>query len=62
MKENILQGDYEKRSGSKGMGIGLTLIHTLTKSFNGSLYIADRIKGDHTKGTNFILVFPEFTS
>ncbi len=61
MKENILQGDYEKRSGSKGMGIGLTLIHTLTKSFNGSLYIADRIKGDHTKGTNFILVFPEFT-
>lgn len=60
MKDNILKGDYKKRVGSMGMGIGLTLIHTLTKSFNGSLYIEDKLKGDHTKGTNFILVFPEF--
>jgi len=60
MKENILKGDYKKRESSMGMGIGLTLIHTLTKSFNGSLYIEDKVKGDYTKGTNFILVFPEF--
>ena len=60
LKENILKGEYEKRKGSTGMGIGLIIIQTLTRTFDGSLYIEERIKGDYTKGTNFILVFPEY--
>jgi K+-sensing histidine kinase KdpD len=49
-----------KREGSPGMGMGLTLIQTLLKAFNASLSIEDKIKGNPSKGTNFIIVFPKF--
>lgn len=58
LKDKILKGEYAKRPGSPGMGIGLTLIQVLLKSFNASLFIEDKIKDNPSKGTNFILIFP----
>ncbi len=60
MKHKILNGEYAKREGSPGMGMGLTLIQTLLKAFNASLSIEDKIKGNPSKGTNFIIVFSKF--
>jgi signal transduction histidine kinase len=60
MKHKILNGEYVKRDGSPGMGLGLTLIQTLLKSFDASLFIEDNFKGKPSKGTNFIVVFPKF--
>jgi len=51
-KDKILKG-------AKGMGIGLSLITKIIKSYNGKLWVQDRFKGDYTKGSNFILLIPE---
>jgi signal transduction histidine kinase len=61
-KENIFQGmKYQSRL-SKGMGIGLSLVGKLITLYGGSIYVKDRIKGDHTQGSNFILLIPKTTS
>ena len=48
---------YDK---SKGMGIGLSLVKKIVDSYNGEIWVEDRINGDHLNGSNFILLIPEF--
>ena len=42
------------------MGIGLSLVAKLIELCGGKVSIEDRIKGDHTQGSNFILWIPQF--
>jgi len=58
-KENIFLEGYKDLKGGKGMGIGLSLITQIIKSYRGRIWVEDRIKGDHTKGSNFIVLIPE---
>ncbi len=58
-KENIFLEGYKDLKGGKGMGIGLSLITQIIKSYKGRIWVEDRIKGDHTKGSNFIVLIPE---
>ena len=59
-KKNIIfkRGNRELK-GSKGMGLGLSLVSKILNSFNGKIWVEDRVKGDHTKGSNFIILLPE---
>ena len=57
LKKKILKGEYTKRDGSPGMGMGLTLVQTLLKIFDASLFIEDAVKGKPEEGTNFIIIF-----
>ena len=41
-----------------GMGIGLSLVNLIVERFEGKIWVEDRIKGDSTKGSNFIVMFP----
>jgi len=60
-KEKIFQGmQYQSRL-SKGMGIGLSLVSKLIDLCGGKIFVEDRIKGDYSQGTNFILMIPEAT-
>ncbi len=43
---------------SKGMGLGLYLVKTLVDSYNGMVWVEDRIIGDHTKGARFVVMLP----
>ncbi|TXT53300.1 MAG: putative Histidine kinase [Promethearchaeota archaeon] len=45
---------------SKGMGLGLSLVAKFIELCKGKIYLEDRIKGDHTRGCNFIILLKEF--
>lgn len=42
-----------------GMGIGLSLVKRIIDGYKGQIRVEDSIKGDHTKGSNFIILIPE---
>jgi len=42
-----------------GMGLGLSLVKNIVESHNGEISIQDKVPGDNTKGSNFVLLLPE---
>jgi len=58
-KQVIFEENYKKRTGSKGMGLGLSLVAKLLDLCEGKIWVEDRIKGDYTQGSNFIILMPE---
>ncbi len=58
-KELIFQKGHEEHKGVKGMGLGLSLSKKIIEKYNGEIWIEDRIKGDYSKGSNFIILIPE---
>ena len=57
-KEIIFQDAHMKSRHSKGMGIGLSLVAKLTELYHGKICVENRIRGDWTKGSNFIVLIP----
>lgn len=51
--------NYKKRKGCKGMGLGLSLVAKLLDLCDGKIWVEDRVKGDHTQGSKFIILIPE---
>jgi signal transduction histidine kinase len=58
-KKHIFEENYKKRTGSKGMGLGLSLVAKLLDLCEGKIWVEDRINGDYTRGSNFIILIPE---
>jgi signal transduction histidine kinase len=44
---------------ASGMGIGLSLVKKIINSYNGKIWVEDRIKGEFAKGSNFVFLIPE---
>jgi len=42
-----------------GMGIGLSLVKRILDRYKGQIRVEDSVRGDHTKGSNFIILIPE---
>ena len=55
----IFQKGFQKDKGGRGMGLGLSLVKKIIKSYNGQIWVEDKVKGDYTKGSNFIILIPE---
>ncbi len=55
----IFKSGYKNSKTTKGMGFGLSLVKKIIESYQGQIKVKDKIKGDHTKGSNFILLIPE---
>ncbi len=58
-KELIFERGYkgEKRVG--GRGLGLSLVKQIITSYSGHIWVEDRVQGDYSKGSNFIILIPE---
>ena len=44
--------------GAKGTGLGLSVSKTLTEVFGGTIKVEDRVPGEYSKGTVFIVTLP----
>ena len=55
VKPSIFKRGYRKDKNVEGMGLGLSLVSQIIKSYQGKISITDRVKGDHTQGSNFII-------
>ena len=58
-KEVIFQERFSHERGSKGMGFGLTLVKKIIESYNGEIWIEDKLEGDYSQGSNFVFLIPE---
>jgi signal transduction histidine kinase len=57
-KELIFEKGYKKDTKIRGMGIGLSLVKKIVESFNGEIWVQDRIKDDYEQGSNFVMKIP----
>ncbi|MFX0002120.1 MAG: PAS domain S-box protein [Candidatus Hodarchaeota archaeon] len=57
-KDVIFKRGQRELKGSKGMGLGLSLVSIILRIFKGKIWVEDRVKGDYTKGSNFIILLP----
>jgi len=54
-KKFIFQRGSKEKSSNGGMGLGLSLVKKTIDRYGGKIWVEDRIIGDYTKGSNFIL-------
>lgn len=57
-KETIFLGWSEQDKFVNDLGLGLSLVSKIMEKYNGQIKIEDKIKGDYTKGSNFIILIP----
>ncbi|MGV9171257.1 MAG: sensor histidine kinase, partial [Promethearchaeia archaeon] len=55
-KKIIFKKSYKNRESTGGMGIGLSLVKNIIESYNGKIWVEDRIAGKHHEGSNFIIL------
>lgn len=58
LKVKIFQ-KKETQKRTKGLGLGLTLVKKVIQLYQGEIWVENRIKGDYTQGSNFIILLPE---
>ncbi len=59
MKEKIFQRGYSAKEFVSGLGIGLTLVKKILNLYNGQVWVEDKIPGDYSEGSNFVILLPE---
>lgn len=58
LKEQIFLRSFQKNRSISGMGLGLSLVRKIIESYKGKIWVEDKVKGDPSKGSNFILMIP----
>ena len=58
-KEVIFLRAYNKDKSISGLGLGLSLVKKIIETYNGQIWVENRIEGDHSKGSNFVILLPE---
>jgi signal transduction histidine kinase len=59
IKEKIFRRGYDEYGKIGGTGLGLTLVGKIVESFRGKISVEDRVKGDYSQGSKFILLIPQ---
>ncbi|MHA1509694.1 MAG: PAS domain S-box protein [Promethearchaeota archaeon] len=59
MKEKIFQRGQVEKKNNIGLGLGLTLVKKIIDNYNGQIWVEDKVAGDYSKGSNFIIILPE---
>lgn len=58
-KQIIFLRGKTKSNKEGGLGLGLSLVKVIIDSYEGKIWVEDRIKGDYKKGSNFVVLIPE---
>ncbi|MBN1803167.1 MAG: PAS domain S-box protein [Candidatus Lokiarchaeota archaeon] len=58
-KEIFIESKKIKNDQSEGMGLGLSFIVKLIDLYNGEIWVEDKVEGDHSLGSNFVVLLPE---
>lgn len=60
--DDVKQGLFDIRQRGKarvsGKGLGLYIVKTLVDDFDGQVWVENRVPGDHTKGSRFVILIP----
>jgi PAS domain S-box-containing protein len=59
MKEKVFQRGYNHKGIIKGLGLGLTLVKKVIGIYNGQIWVENKVDGDYTQGSKFIILIPE---
>jgi len=58
-KENIFKAGFRTKKEIRGMGLGLSLVKNIILSYEGKIWVENRVEGNYSKGSNFVLLIPE---
>ncbi|MFX1445251.1 MAG: PAS domain S-box protein [Promethearchaeota archaeon] len=58
-KSEIFYRASPERKKIYGIGLGLSLVNKIIEMYKGKIWVEDRVKGDYSKGSNFIILIPE---
>jgi signal transduction histidine kinase len=58
MKAKVFNRSQRGDTKVKGTGMGLYIVRALVERFGGSIGVENRVDGDYTKGTKFIMLLP----
>jgi PAS domain S-box-containing protein len=58
MKANLFQRYSRGETKAPGHGLGLYLVKALVEGFHGKVWAEDRVPGDHSKGSRFVVLLP----
>ncbi|MBN1802644.1 MAG: PAS domain S-box protein [Candidatus Lokiarchaeota archaeon] len=57
-KDEIFQREIKGDRSVSGIGFGLLLTKKIVELYCGKIWVEDRIKGDYSQGSKFVLLFP----
>ncbi len=59
LKKIIFKKEIINEDRSKRMGLGLLLVNKLVSSYDGKIWVEDKVPGDYSKGSKFVILLPE---
>ena len=58
-KKMIFKKNNREYKGSKGMGLGLSLVKKIVESYVGHIWVENKEPMDYSKGSNFVVLLPK---
>ncbi|TFG27463.1 MAG: HAMP domain-containing histidine kinase [Promethearchaeota archaeon] len=59
MKEKVFERAFMREKSVSGMGLGLSLVKKIIDKYKGNIWVEDKVEGEYSKGTNFIIIIPQ---
>lgn len=60
-KDVIFERSHIKKHQGSGLGLGLSLVNKIIQTYNGEIWVQDRIPGAYDKGSIFYIQIPELS-